>query len=168
MMPTLFTHAASPIGRLLLLSDGIAVTGLYMETERHPPRRDADWIPDAGCEPLRRTTLQLAEYFAGERREFDLPLAPRGTAFQRQVWDELLTIQFGQTTSYGALARRLGNPGASRAVGLANGQNPISIIIPCHRVIGADGTLTGYGGGLPRKQWLLRHEGAAAQGVLNL
>jgi methylated-DNA-[protein]-cysteine S-methyltransferase len=161
-----FTHLQSPIGRLMLLSDGASLIGLYMQTERYPPRRDFGWIEDPGCVPFADAGGQLAEYFAGRRRAFDLPLAAQGTEFQRRVWSELTKIDFGQTLSYGELARRIGNPGASRAVGLANGRNPISIIVPCHRVIGADGTLTGYGGGLERKQWLLRHEGAGAQGAL--
>lgn len=117
------------------------------------------------CAP-RRTTLhdeierQLGAYFAGVAREFDLPLAPAGTAFQRRVWDALCRVPFGATISYGALARSLGATGAQRAVGAANGANPIPIVIPCHRVIASDGTLHGYGGGLHRKEWLLRHEGA--------
>lgn len=101
---------------------------------------------------------QLREYFAGERRDFDLPLAPRGSGFQERVWRELLKIPFGETRSYGDVARSIGRPAASRAVGAANGRNPIAIIVPCHRVIGANGTLTGYGGGLPTKKWLLEHE----------
>jgi methylated-DNA-[protein]-cysteine S-methyltransferase len=104
------------------------------------------------------TVAQLAEYFAGARRTFNLPLALRGTPFQERVWKMLTEIGFGETWSYGELAKRIGNPQASRAVGLANGANPISIIVPCHRVIGANGTLTGYGGGLERKRWLLSHE----------
>jgi methylated-DNA-[protein]-cysteine S-methyltransferase len=105
---------------------------------------------------------QLAEYFAGRRRDFDLPLAPAGTPFQQRVWQALRAIPYGRTESYGALAARLGQPGAGRAVGLANGQNPIAIVIPCHRVIGAGGALTGYGGGLERKRWLLALEASAA------
>ena len=102
---------------------------------------------------------QLADYFAGTRRAFDLPLAPRGTGFQQVVWRALLAIPYGETCSYGELARAIGRPAASRAVGAANGRNPIAIVIPCHRVIGADGSMTGYGGGLPTKKWLLAHEG---------
>jgi methylated-DNA-[protein]-cysteine S-methyltransferase len=109
--------------------------------------------------PLAATVVQLNEYFNGGRREFDLPLYFEGTTFQRRVWQELTEIPYGETWSYGQLARRIGKPSASRAVGLANGRNPISILVPCHRVIGADGSLTGYGGGLERKRWLLAHEG---------
>jgi methylated-DNA-[protein]-cysteine S-methyltransferase len=101
----------------------------------------------------------LAEYFSGSRRDFDIPLSLHGTVFQLRVWRTLTQIPYGETCSYGDLARRLDNPGASRAVGLANGRNPISVIVPCHRVIGANGSLTGYGGGLERKRWLLAHEG---------
>jgi methylated-DNA-[protein]-cysteine S-methyltransferase len=109
--------------------------------------------------PLGEAVRQLSEYFAGTRRTFHLPLRLQGTEFQQRVWRELTEIPYGETWSYGQLARRIGNPNASRAVGLANGRNPISILVPCHRVIGADGSLTGYGGGLERKQWLLAHEG---------
>jgi methylated-DNA-[protein]-cysteine S-methyltransferase len=109
-------------------------------------------------EKFQDVSAQLTAYFAGDLREFDLPLAAPGTDFQRRVWRELMQIPFGRSISYGELARRIGKPAASRAVGRANGQNPISIIVPCHRVIGADGTLTGYGAGLDRKRWLLDHE----------
>nr|HEX4318699.1 methylated-DNA--[protein]-cysteine S-methyltransferase [Kofleriaceae bacterium] len=113
---------------------------------------------------LRDAARQLADYFAGTRRDFDLPLAPRGTGFQQIVWRGLLAIPFGETCSYGELAAAIGRPAASRAVGAANGANPIAIIIPCHRVIGSDRTLTGYGGGLPVKKWLLAHEGLRVDG----
>lgn len=115
----------------------------------------ADVEPRAGCA---RVAAQLREYFDGTRRSFELELAPRGTDFQRAVWTELLNIPYGRTTSYAELARRIGRPSAIRAAGAANGANPIPLIVPCHRVIGANGTLTGYGGGLHRKQWLLEHE----------
>ena len=114
--------------------------------------------------PLREAKRQLIEYFGGERRDFDLPLAPGGTPFQRRVWDELRRIAYGETISYGELARRIGRPTASRAVGAANGRNPLAIVVPCHRVIGADGKLTGYGGGLPVKETLLAHEQGVAGG----
>jgi methylated-DNA-[protein]-cysteine S-methyltransferase len=153
-----FTHFDSPIGRLLLTSDGAALTGLYMEPSRKA-QSTAGWMEDATVPPLAAAVRQLTEYFAGSRRDFDLPLRLQGTDFQQRVWQELTEIPFGETWSYGQLARRIDKPSASRAVGLANGQNPISIIVPCHRVIGADGSLTGYGGGLERKSWLLAHEG---------
>jgi len=126
--------------------------------------------PGAGGDDavLAAAAAQLREYFAGTRTRFDLPLAPDGTPFQRLVWDQLLAIRFGETWSYGEVARAIGRPAASRAVGAANGKNPIAIIIPCHRVIGSDGTLTGYGGGMPTKQWLLAHERGDVQVKLAL
>jgi methylated-DNA-[protein]-cysteine S-methyltransferase len=153
-----FCYLQSPIGRLMLASDGAALTGLYMEPSRKAQSTDG-WCEDAAAPPLAAALRQLTEYFAGTRREFDLPLRLRGTEFQKRVWQELTEIPYGQTWSYGELAKRINNPSASRAVGLANGRNPISILVPCHRVIGADGSLTGYGGGLERKRWLLAHEG---------
>jgi methylated-DNA-[protein]-cysteine S-methyltransferase len=153
-----FSYFESPIGRLLLTSDGTALTGLYMEPSRKAQSTDGSTL-DVAVAPLAAAVRQLTEYFAGTRREFDLPLRFQGTVFQTRVWRELTEIPYGQTWSYGELARRIDNPSASRAVGLANGRNPISILVPCHRVIGADGSLTGYGGGLERKRWLLAHEG---------
>lgn len=153
-----YCHFESPIGRLLLTSDGTALTGLYMEPSRKSQSTEG-WLHDANVGPLAATVRQLSEYFTGTRRGFELPLRLLGTAFQQRVWRELTEIPFGETWSYGQLAKRIGKPSASRAVGLANGSNPIALIVPCHRVIGADGTLTGYGGGLERKRWLLAHEG---------
>jgi methylated-DNA-[protein]-cysteine S-methyltransferase len=121
-----------------------------------PSNVEAGWLREPAA--FREACEQLTAYFAGTLREFDLALAPAGTDFQRIVWHELTQIPFGDRISYGELARRIGKPAASRAVGRANGQNPISIIVPCHRVIGADGTMTGYGGGIDRKRWLLEHE----------
>jgi methylated-DNA-[protein]-cysteine S-methyltransferase len=153
------TTVESPIGELTLASDGEALTGLYMTDQRHRPELPAaDGDDDAVLAAARE---QLAEYFAGERREFDLPLKPAGTPFQRAVWEALRDIPYGETAGYGELANRLGRPGAARAVGLANGRNPIAIVVPCHRVIGAAGALTGYGGGLERKRYLLELESAA-------
>ena len=153
-----YCHLESPIGRLLLTSDGTGLTGLHMEPSRKAQSTDG-WLNDANIAPLSAAVRQLTEYFQGTRREFDLPLRLQGTPFQQRVWRELTEIPFGETWSYGQLAKRIGKPSASRAVGLANGSNPIALIVPCHRVIGADGTLTGYGGGLERKRWLLAHEG---------
>lgn len=151
-----FSELESPIGPLLLLGDERALAALYMVDHRHQPP-----LP-AGCErrdlAFRAAREQLAAYFAGELTEFDVLLSARGTDFQSKVWRALRAIAYGQTESYGQLAQRIGNPSASRAVGLANGKNPISIIVPCHRVIGANGSLTGYGGGMERKKWLLEHE----------
>jgi methylated-DNA-[protein]-cysteine S-methyltransferase len=154
----LFSYFDSPLGSLLLTADGTHLTGLFMGASGKP-QSTAGWLEDATAEPLAATRRQLSEYFAGSRRTFELPLRLRGTAFQERVWRELTEIPYGETWSYGQLAARIGKPGASRAVGLANGRNPISILVPCHRVIGADGSLTGYGGGIERKQWLLAHEG---------
>ena len=149
----------SPIGSLLLQTDGVSLTGLYMDVPDRPISGMNDRREDANAGPLPEAVRQLAEYFAGNRRVFDLPLRLNGTEFQQRVWRALTEIPYGETWSYGELAKRIGNPNASRAVGLANGRNPVSIVVPCHRVIGADGSLTGYGGGLQRKQWLLAHEG---------
>ncbi len=159
--PRLCHIVSSPIGRLLLLGDGHALTGLWMiDADRHTARFD-----EAGLMPrpeaFREVAAQLEAYFVGDLKEFTVPLAPTGTPFQLAVWTELTKIPYGSTVSYGDIARALGKRlVASRAVGLANGANPISVIVPCHRVIGSDGSLTGYGGGLERKQLLLRLEGA--------
>jgi methylated-DNA-[protein]-cysteine S-methyltransferase len=152
----------SPIGRLRLIADGDRLVGIWFEHGRDAAR-GAPGLENRPSPVLYRTRRQLEEYFAGERQRFDLPLDPRGTDFQRRVWQRLGSIAYGETTTYGALARELGDPGASRAVGLANGSNPLPIVIPCHRVIGADGSLTGFGGGLPVKQALLELERAATQ-----
>jgi methylated-DNA-[protein]-cysteine S-methyltransferase len=155
-----YSFYPSPIGDLLLTSDGDALTGLYMVQHkgRSAPRPEPGWQPDDSA--FRAVREQLGAYFAGVLREFELPLRMAGTPFQRLVWAGLRSIPLGATLSYAELARRIGRPGASRAVGAANGRNPISIVVPCHRVIAADGTLGGYGGGLDRKEWLLRHEAA--------
>ena len=166
--PTAFDRVDSPIGELLLTGSDDALTGLYMLGA--PGGRPPGTAPGARREPaaFTRTAAQLRAYFAAELRDFDVPLAPSGSPFQLAVWSALTRIPFGTTTSYGAIARQLGKPLAmSRAVGAANGQNPIAVIIPCHRVIGADGGLTGYGGGLERKELLLRLEGAAAMAALD-
>ena len=156
-----YTYYDSPVQPLLLTSDGTALTGLFMVEHRHGPEVGADWREQADAPPFAETARQLTAYFAGGLTEFDLPLAPQGTDFQRRVWQELRRIPYGTTLSYGELARRLGSPNASRAVGLANGRNPISIVVPCHRVIGANGKLVGYGGGLSRKEILLSLEAGA-------
>lgn len=146
----------SPLGPVVLTAIEGALTSVRIGAERppEPARRDARVLAVARQE--------LDEYFAGERTHFTLALAPAGTAFQRQVWEALRTVPYGATASYRDIAERIGNPKAVRAVGLANGANPIPIVIPCHRVIGADGSLTGYSGGLDRKRWLLRHEASHA------
>jgi methylated-DNA-[protein]-cysteine S-methyltransferase len=153
---------ASPIGRLRLIAHDENLVGIWFEQGRDARRDNQDMV--VGDAPvLARTRQQLEEYFRGQRRDFDLPLAPRGTDFQQRVWQRLRGIGYGTTTTYGALAQELGNANASRAVGLANGSNPIPIVIPCHRVIGANGALTGFGGGLPIKNALLELERGARQ-----
>jgi methylated-DNA-[protein]-cysteine S-methyltransferase len=155
---TVYSCHSSPIGELLLTWDDGALTRLHMGDHRSDDASSPDprWRRDDSA--LRKVHDQLRAYFAGELRKFDLPLRMEGTSFQRLVWEGLLEIPYGATASYAELARRIGHPGASRAVGAANARNPIGLIVPCHRVIGANGTLTGYGGGLNRKEWLLRHE----------
>jgi methylated-DNA-[protein]-cysteine S-methyltransferase len=150
------TTMESPVGTLTLTAVDGRLTGLHMNGQRHAPTSSEDWERDD--DGLAAVVDQLEAYFAGSRETFDVPLDLQGTDFQRRVWAGLLEIPYGETMSYGELARRVARPGASRAVGLANGRNPVAIIVPCHRVIGADGTLTGYGGGLDRKVWLLDHE----------
>ena len=153
----------TPVGPLTLVAEGKALVGLWMEDQRHHPGTASYGVPaDPDDELLAQAAAQLGEYFAGERTSFDIPLAPEGTPFQKRVWEELLRIPFAETVSYGQLAQRLGSPGASRAVGLANGRNPIGIVVPCHRVIGTAGSLTGYGGGLGRKRLLLDLESRVA------
>ena len=147
---------STPIGRLIVASDGAAISGVWManadpDDERWEERRGMDAL-------LSDARDQLAAYFERRLRAFALPLAPNGTEFQRRVWSALTEIPYGRTISYAELARRVKNSSAVRAVGAANGRNPIPIIVPCHRVIGSDGSLTGFGGGLDRKRWLLQHE----------
>ena len=150
----LHTEMASPVGPLHLFANEEGLTCLYMNIQRYE-------MPDGeegSNSILEQAKQELTEYFEGSRREFSVPLDPHGTDFRKSVWAELMNIPFGKTISYGELAKRLGDPLLTRAVGTANGANPISIIIPCHRVIGANGHLTGYGGGIERKRWLLDHE----------
>jgi methylated-DNA-[protein]-cysteine S-methyltransferase len=149
-----WTVVDSPIDSLLLVGDETGLRELWMEPHRPPAGADRD---DDALAPVK---AQLDDYFAGRRTSFELALSPQGTAFQQKVWMALREIPFGRTTTYGQLAADLGQPTASRAVGLANGRNPLAVIVPCHRVIGADGSLTGFGGGLSRKRWLLDHERA--------
>ncbi len=161
--PTAITTVMdSPIGPLTLLAVDGSLTGVHMNKQRHLPE-----LP-IGCERddagLGHVVEQLSAYFSGSLTDFDLPIEMHGTDFQRRVWAALREIPYGETISYGELARWVGNPKASRAVGLANGRNPVSIVVPCHRVIGADGSLTGYGGGLDRKVWLLEHERSYGSG----
>lgn len=151
-----YCYLQTPVGQLLLAGGAQGLRHVDFQDGPHPAKPQADWQKDE--KPFREVIKQLKEYFAGQRRSFDLPLAPEGTDFQLKVWRALRGIPFGATWSYGQLAKRIGKPKASRAVGAANGQNPIPIIVPCHRVIGADGSLTGFGGGLKIKQQLLELE----------
>lgn len=153
---TSYVVMKTPLGLVTLTSDGKAITGIYTRLEKmekqHPHRVQSENAI------LRKARRQLEEYFSGHRSRFSIPLKAEGTPFQKKVWKALSEIPFGETVSYAFIAKTIGNPKASRAVGMANNKNPIGIIVPCHRVVGADGSLTGYAGGLGRKQWLLRHE----------
>lgn len=153
----------SPLGQILVTASESALTGLHFVGEKYYPGISAAWRRDVNVAVIRSAMLQLDEYFAGKRKTFDIALAPEGTEFQRQVWKTLIGVRFGETATYGELAREVGNAKAVRAVGAANGRNPISIVIPCHRVIGADGSLTGYAGGLVRKVALLRLESSGPE-----
>ncbi len=163
------THFQSPLGPMTLAATQAGLAGVWFVGQRHLPPElatAASWPKDANNPVLKKTALQLAQYFAGQRHDFDMPLdLSGGTVFQQSVWRALLAIQSGQTTSYGSISKKISNPSAVRAVGAAVGRNPISIIVPCHRVLGADGSLTGYAGGLDRKTALLRLEGALAENL---
>jgi len=153
---TTFRHVESPVGRIRLVGHDRVLTGLYLADHHRCPPPQPEWTLDEdGFEEVRQ---QLDEYFAGSRRQFDVPVELHGSPFQVEVWTALRAIPYGETTSYAGIADAIGRPLAVRAVGAANGRNPISIIVPCHRVIGADGSLTGYGWGVERKAWLLDHE----------
>jgi methylated-DNA-[protein]-cysteine S-methyltransferase len=155
-----YTTLGSPLGELLLLGTEEALQGLYMQDGRKPMRIAPEW--QRAARPFADVATQLREYFERRRVNFDVPLTMHGTSFERLVWRALQDIPYGETASYGQIARRIGQPSAARAVGLANGRNPISVIVPCHRVIGANGALTGYGGGLKRKRILLELESRRA------
>lgn len=156
---TTYTTITSPVGPLLLAACDEGLRAIEFHASKHAVAREPDWR--LGDHPwLRRATEQLEAYFAGALRRFDLPLVPRGTAFQCRVWLALADIPYGRTETYAEVARRVGQPRAVRAVGAANGRNPLPIVLPCHRVIGSDGKLTGFGGGLPTKRFLLELEGA--------
>lgn len=162
----LYDVVATPIDRLIVASDGSAIVGVWMA---NADPDDRHWSQHRGTdEVLGEARSQLTAYFDGRLRAFDLPLAPNGTELQRRVWSALRRIPFGTTISYAELARRVSTTAAVRAVGAANGRNPIPIVVPCHRVIGSDGSLTGFGGGLERKQWLLHHENPSIQRELDI
>ena len=159
-----YDYVSTPIGSLLLAADRQGLREVWFETGKHQKNPDPRWQRNAA--KLAFARKQLEEYFAGERKTFDLPLHPVGTPFQVQVWHTLASIPYGTTISYAEMARRIGQPLAVRAVGAANGRNPLPIVLPCHRVIGSDGSLTGFGGGLPTKRFLLAMEDQIAHGDL--
>ena len=148
----------SPQGRMLLVANGEGLSGVYFDGQKYFPKVASAWQRDANHAPLRQAKRELTEYFGGERRRFESPLAPKGTPFQRSVWQAISTVGFGETLTYGELARRAEHAGGARAAGAATGRNPISIIVPCHRIVGSNGNLTGYAGGLDRKRALLALE----------
>lgn len=157
-----YDYYDSPLGQMLLVATDEALTGLHFAADKYYPAISAEWQRQPRAKIILSARQQLDEYFAGKRKTFDLTVDPAGTAFQRGVWRALQDIPYGTTMNYGTLAQRIGKPTASRAVGAANGRNPISIVIPCHRVIGANGDLTGYAGGMERKDALLRLEAGGA------
>jgi methylated-DNA-[protein]-cysteine S-methyltransferase len=156
-----YARIASPLGEILAAAEHGAIIGLWFEGQKYFPDISG-WRENAASPPIARCAKQLGEYFAGKRDRFDLPLAPHGTQYQQRIWREISAIPFGKTLSYAELARRAGNGDAARAAGAATGRNPLSIVIPCHRVVGVNGALTGYAGGLDRKTKLLGLEGARA------
>lgn len=157
---TRFARITTPLGPMFATASDDAITGIYFEGARHAPEISPQWREDPGHGPLAECARQLAAYFRGERRGFELPLAPRGTPFQQRVWREIARIPYGGTITYAQLAARSGAPGAARAAGAATGRNPLTLVVPCHRVIGTAGGLTGYAGGVERKTRLLEEEGA--------
>jgi len=153
-----YTEIATPLGSLRLAATDAGLVGIAFEGDRYAPPTDPAWIRDPAFPALRAAAAQLMEYFAGRRTEFDLPLAAAGTPFQKSVWTAIAAVPAGKTISYAELARRAGCPGSARAAGAATGRNPLAIVVPCHRIVGSDGSLTGYAGGLDRKRSLLAHE----------
>lgn len=149
----------TPHGGMLVIANDKGLAGVHFERQKHHPGVGKDWKKDPQHKLLKQAKRELLEYFAGRRRRFDVALAPQGTAFQKSVWQAISTVGFGETISYGELARRAGHDGSARAAGAATGRNPIGVIVPCHRIMGADGSLTGYAGGLGRKRALLALEG---------
>ena len=153
-----YDYLETPQGRMLLVANGKGLSGVYFVGQKHYRRPESTWKRDARA--LRQAKRELKEYFAGRRKTFGIALAPEGTPFQRAVWREIASVACGETITYAELARRAGRPGAARAAGAATGRNPVSIIVPCHRIVGTNGSLTGYAGGLPRKKALLALERA--------
>jgi methylated-DNA-[protein]-cysteine S-methyltransferase len=162
-----FDFLSTPLGTMLLASDGEALTGAWFEGQRHEPAPSRSWARRRDLPILVRAGAEITEYFAGARTAFTVPLAPAGTAFQREVWGAIAAIAYGETVAYRDLASRIGRPSCVRAAGAATGRNPLSIIVPCHRVVGAGGALTGYAGGLERKRALLALERDASAAALS-
>lgn len=158
---TTYDYYDSPYGRILLVADGSAISSVSFTGQKYAPRVQRDWQRDARHAPIRKAKRELAEYFGGRRKRFSLKLAPHGTPFQRAVWKAIAQVGFGRTIAYAELARRAGHPGSARAAGAATGRNPIGIIVPCHRIVGTNGSLTGYAGGLAKKRALLALEARA-------
>lgn len=157
----------SPQGGMLLVASDQGLAGVFFDRQKHHPKKQADWKKTPGHKLLRQAKRELREYFAGKRKRFAVPLAPDGTPFQRAVWQAISTVGFGETITYGELARRARRPGSARAAGAATGRNPLGIIVPCHRILGSNGSLTGYAGGLQRKRALLALEGVESKPDLN-
>jgi methylated-DNA-[protein]-cysteine S-methyltransferase len=155
-----YSRFPTPLGPMLSVAEGELLVGVDFEDAKYAPCIDLSWVEDAAAKPLRDCATQLAEYFSGQRSRFDLPLGARGTVFQQRVWQEIAKVPFGATIPYAQLAARAGSPGAARAAGAATGRNPLAIVVPCHRVVGTGGSLTGYAGGIARKEKLLALEGA--------
>lgn len=153
-----YDYTRSPHGRMLLVADDKALTGVSFVGQKYAPRVAKDWTRDGAHAPIAKAKRELAEYFAGRRKRFSVRLAPRGTPFQRKVWKAIAGVAFGRTIPYAELARRAGRPGSARAAGAATGRNPIGVIVPCHRIVGSDGSLTGYAGGIAKKRALLALE----------
>ncbi len=153
----------SPQGGMLLVANDEGLAGVFFDRQKHHPKRQADWKKEPQHRVLRQAKRELGEYFAGRRKRFEVALDPEGTPFQRSVWKAISSVRFGDTITYGELARRAGFPGSARAAGAATGRNPIGIIVPCHRIMGANGSLTGYAGGLERKRALLALEGVGRE-----
>ena len=158
---TTYDYYDSPHGRMLLVADEKAITSVSFIGQKYAPRVQGDWRRDAHHAPIRQAKRELAEYFGGKRKRFSVRLAPKGTPFQRAVWKAIAQVGFGRTIAYAELARRAGRPRSARAAGAATGRNPIGIIVPCHRIVGSDGSLTGYAGGLAKKRALLALEARA-------
>jgi len=155
-----YARFMTPLGTVIATAAGGALTAIHFVDERHAPKVERDWVEDPGTAPLDECARQIRDYLDGTRKRFDLPLAPEGSEFQRRVWIEIARIPYGKTISYAELAERAGAPGSARAAGAATGRNPLAMVVPCHRVVGSDGSLTGYAGGIERKARLLEIEGA--------